>query len=83
MMKYVPRQRKSCIPGFDNLLEISTQTLTIPAGREIVSKCPETVGVENFISKNSWLFFSSLFYILNAWWIANTYFYEIYFLNKI
>lgn len=37
MMKYVPRQRKSCIPGFDNLLEISTQTLTIPAGREIVS----------------------------------------------
>lgn len=53
MMKYVPRQRKSCIPGFDNLLEISTQTLTIPAGREIVSKWPETVGVENFISKNS------------------------------
>lgn len=53
MMKYVPRQRKSYIPGFDNLLEISTQTLTIPAVMEIVSKCPETVGVENFISRNS------------------------------
>lgn len=53
MMKYVPRQRKSYIPGFDNLLEISTQTLTIPAVMKIVSKCPETVGVENFIFKNS------------------------------